>query len=77
MIDGEAVEHVARDPRETEGVNTRIELAAAAAVLGVYALQRHRAARLALSVLAVPILAAFKIFCSHIEPMEPLAEFMS
>ena len=28
-------------------------------------------------VLAVPILAAFKIFCSHIEPMEPLAEFMS
>lgn len=30
--------------------------AAAAAVLGVYALQRHRAARLALSVLAVPIL---------------------
>ncbi len=30
--------------------------AAAAAVLGVYALQRHRAARVALSVLAVPIL---------------------
>jgi len=28
-------------------------------------------------VLAVPILAAFKIFCSHIEPMEPLAEFLS
>ncbi len=28
-------------------------------------------------ILAVPILAAFKIFCSHIEPMEPLAEFMS
>jgi predicted PurR-regulated permease PerM len=28
-------------------------------------------------VLAVPILAAFKIFCSHIEPMEPLAEFIS
>ncbi len=27
--------------------------------------------------LAVPILAAFKIFCSHIEPMEPLAEFIS
>lgn len=30
--------------------------AAAAAVLGIYALQRHRAARIALSVLAVPIL---------------------
>jgi predicted PurR-regulated permease PerM len=28
-------------------------------------------------VLAVPILAAFKIFCSHIEPMEPIAEFLS
>ncbi|MEO7166265.1 MAG: AI-2E family transporter [Chthoniobacterales bacterium] len=28
-------------------------------------------------ILAVPILAAFKIFCSHIEPMEPLAEFLS
>ncbi len=28
-------------------------------------------------ILAVPILAAFKIFCAHIEPMEPLAEFMS
>jgi predicted PurR-regulated permease PerM len=28
-------------------------------------------------ILAVPILAAFKIFCSHIEPMEPLAEFIS
>ncbi len=28
-------------------------------------------------VLAVPILAAFKIFCSHIEPMEPLVEFIS
>jgi len=27
--------------------------------------------------LAVPILAAFKIFCTHLEPMEPLAEFMS
>ncbi len=27
--------------------------------------------------LAVPILATFKIFCSHIEPMEPLTEFMS
>jgi predicted PurR-regulated permease PerM len=27
--------------------------------------------------LAVPILAAFKIFCSHIEPMEPIAEFLS
>jgi predicted PurR-regulated permease PerM len=28
-------------------------------------------------ILAVPILAAFKIFFSHIEPMEPLAEFLS
>ncbi len=28
-------------------------------------------------ILAVPILAAFKIFCAHIEQMEPLAEFMS
>jgi predicted PurR-regulated permease PerM len=28
-------------------------------------------------ILAVPILAAFKIFCSHIEAMEPLAEFLS
>lgn len=28
-------------------------------------------------ILAVPILAAFKIFCSHLEPMEPLAEFIS
>jgi predicted PurR-regulated permease PerM len=28
-------------------------------------------------IVAVPILAAFKIFCSHIEQMEPLAEFMS
>jgi predicted PurR-regulated permease PerM len=28
-------------------------------------------------ILAVPILAAFKIFCSHIEPMEPLVEFIS
>lgn len=28
-------------------------------------------------ILAVPILAAFKIFCTHIEPMEPLAEFIS
>jgi predicted PurR-regulated permease PerM len=28
-------------------------------------------------ILAVPILAAFKIFCSHIKPMEPLAEFLS
>jgi predicted PurR-regulated permease PerM len=27
--------------------------------------------------LAVPILAAFKIFCSHIEPLSPLAEFLS
>ena len=27
--------------------------------------------------LAVPILAAFKIFCTHLKPMEPLAEFMS
>src|SRR6476659_1082557 len=28
-------------------------------------------------IMAVPILAAFKIFCSHIEPMEPLAELIS
>ncbi|MGI9088227.1 MAG: AI-2E family transporter [Chthoniobacterales bacterium] len=28
-------------------------------------------------ILAVPILAAFKIFCSHIEQMEPVAEFLS
>jgi predicted PurR-regulated permease PerM len=28
-------------------------------------------------ILAVPILAVFKIFCSHIEPMQPLAEFLS
>jgi predicted PurR-regulated permease PerM len=28
-------------------------------------------------ILAVPILATFKIFCAHIEPMEPLAEFLS
>jgi predicted PurR-regulated permease PerM len=28
-------------------------------------------------ILAVPILAAFKIFCAHIKPMEPLAEFIS
>ncbi len=28
-------------------------------------------------ILAVPILAAFKIFCGHIEPLEPLAEFLS
>ena len=28
-------------------------------------------------ILAVPILAAFKIFCAHIEPMEPVAEFLS
>jgi len=28
-------------------------------------------------ILAVPILAAFKIFCTHIKPMEPLAEFLS
>jgi predicted PurR-regulated permease PerM len=27
--------------------------------------------------LGVPILAAFKIFCAHIEPMEPVAEFLS
>jgi len=25
----------------------------------------------------VPILATFKIFCTHLKPMEPLAEFMS
>jgi predicted PurR-regulated permease PerM len=28
-------------------------------------------------ILAVPILAAFKIFCAHIKPMEPFAEFLS
>ena len=27
--------------------------------------------------LAVPILAAFKIFCAHIKPMEPIADFLS
>ena len=28
-------------------------------------------------ILAVPILATFKIFCDHIEPMAPVSEFMS
>jgi predicted PurR-regulated permease PerM len=28
-------------------------------------------------ILAVPILATFKIFCDHIEPMSPIGEFMS
>ena len=28
-------------------------------------------------ILAVPILAAFKIFCAHVEQMEPIAEFLS
>ena len=28
-------------------------------------------------ILAVPILAAFKIFCTYIKPMEPIAEFLS
>jgi predicted PurR-regulated permease PerM len=28
-------------------------------------------------ILAVPILAAFKFFCAHIEPMKPLGEFLS
>jgi predicted PurR-regulated permease PerM len=28
-------------------------------------------------ILAVSILDAFKIFCAHIKPMEPLAEFLS
>ncbi len=28
-------------------------------------------------ILAVPILAAFKIFCSHVERMTPIAEFLS
>ncbi len=28
-------------------------------------------------ILAVPILAAFKIFCAQVKPMEPLAEFLS
>jgi predicted PurR-regulated permease PerM len=27
--------------------------------------------------LGVPILAAFKIFCAHIKPLEPIAEFLS
>ena len=29
------------------------------------------------AILAVPILAAFKIFCAHLEPTEPIAEFLS
>lgn len=29
------------------------------------------------AILAVPILAAFKIFCAHLEPVEPIAEFLS
>jgi predicted PurR-regulated permease PerM len=28
-------------------------------------------------ILAVPILAAFKIFCAHLETLEPLADFLS
>lgn len=28
-------------------------------------------------ILAVPILAAFKIFCAHVEPIQPIAEFLS
>ena len=28
-------------------------------------------------ILAVPILAAFKIFCAHLKPLEPVAEFLS
>lgn len=28
-------------------------------------------------ILAVPILSAFKIFCAHVEPLEPIAEFLS
>jgi predicted PurR-regulated permease PerM len=28
-------------------------------------------------ILAVPMLAAFKIFCTHVEGMEPIAEFLS
>jgi predicted PurR-regulated permease PerM len=28
-------------------------------------------------ILAVPILAAFKIFCAHIKAMEPIADFIS
>jgi predicted PurR-regulated permease PerM len=28
-------------------------------------------------ILAVPILATFKIFCDHLEPMTPISEFMS
>jgi bifunctional UDP-N-acetylglucosamine pyrophosphorylase/glucosamine-1-phosphate N-acetyltransferase len=40
--DGETVAaHVAQDPREAEGVNTRVELAAAAAVLRARVNERH------------------------------------
>jgi predicted PurR-regulated permease PerM len=28
-------------------------------------------------ILAVPVLAAFKIFCAHIKSIEPIAEFLS
>jgi predicted PurR-regulated permease PerM len=28
-------------------------------------------------ILAVPMLAAFKIFCDHLEPMAPIGEFLS
>ena len=28
-------------------------------------------------IVGVPILAAFKIFCAHIESMEPVTEFLS
>jgi predicted PurR-regulated permease PerM len=28
-------------------------------------------------ILAVPILSAFKIFCVHVEPLEPIGEFLS
>jgi predicted PurR-regulated permease PerM len=28
-------------------------------------------------ILAVPILATFKIFCDHIDPMKPVGEFLS
>jgi predicted PurR-regulated permease PerM len=28
-------------------------------------------------ILAVPILAVFKIFCGHIEPLKPVADFLS
>ena len=29
------------------------------------------------AILAVPVLATFKIFCDHIEPLAPVGEFLS